>query len=100
MLHSTTSGHGTRSDEVVKGETVEGSEHTPRTLNSLLNCLGQQIGPIWIITGGLSVLDVVVTLESLEALHPSIVDILGVGDELRRRSVRGRHFDVEDRLMV
>ena len=33
----------------------------------------------------LSVLDVVVTLELLEAPHPSIVDILGVGDELGRR---------------
>ena len=55
---------------------------------------------IWIITGGPSVLDVVVTLESLKALHLSIVDVLGVGDKLRRRSVGGRHFDVEDGLMV
>ena len=57
---------------------------------------------IWIITGGPSVLDVVVTLESLKALHLSIVDVLGVGDKLRRRrrSIGSRHFNVEDGLMV
>ena len=39
--------------------------------------------------------------EPLEALRPSIVDILGIGDELRRRrSVGSRHFDVEDGFMV
>ena len=81
---------------------VEGTECTPRTLDSLIDRLGQQIGPVWIVTGGPSVLDVVATLESLEALHPSIVNILGIGDELRRRrrSVGSRHFDVEDGLMV
>ena len=43
--------------------------------------------------GGPSILDVVLCLELLEALCPSVVDILGVGDELRRRrSVGGRHF--------
>ena len=47
------------------------------------------------------VLDVVAAFEPLKAIHLSIVDILGVGDELRRRrSVGSRHFDVEDGLMV
>ena len=42
---------------------------------------------------GLSILDVVLTLESLEALHAGIIDILGIGDELRRRrSIGSRHF--------
>ena len=43
--------------------------------------------------GNLRVLDVVMALEPLEAFRPSIVDILGIGDELRRRrSVGSRHF--------
>ena len=44
---------------------------------------------------GLSVLDVVAALELLEALRASIVDVLGIGDELRRRrrSVGSRHFE-------
>ena len=46
-----------------------------------------------IITGGPSILDVESTLELLEALHLSIVNVLGIGDELRRRrSVGSRHF--------
>ena len=41
-----------------------------------------------------SVLDVVPCLELLETLHMGIVNILGVGDELRRRRriVGSRHF--------
>ena len=42
--------------------------------------------------GGPSVLDVVPRLELLETLHTGIVNILGVGDKLRRRSVGSRHF--------
>ena len=93
MLQMTTSGHGTRRDEVVQQQGIEGTEHTPRTLNSLIDCLSQRIGHIRIITSSLGFLDVVPRLEMLEALRASIVDILGVGDELRRRrSIRGRHF--------
>ena len=101
-LETTTSSHRPRGDEVIQGQTIKGTERTPQTLNSLVYCLGQRIGPIWIITGGPGILDVVVTLESLEALCLSVVNILGVGDELRRRSrsVGSRHFDVEDGLMV
>ena len=45
--------------------------------------------------GSLSVLDIVPHLELLEALRASIVDVLGVGDELGRgrRSIGGRHFE-------
>ena len=44
--------------------------------------------------GATSILDVVATLESLEALRSSIVDILGVGNELRRRrSIGSRYFE-------
>ena len=45
--------------------------------------------------GSTSVLDIVVALEPLKALSVSIVDVLGIGDELRRRrrSIGGRHFE-------
>ena len=44
--------------------------------------------------GGTGVLDIVLHLELLEALRPSIVNILRVGDERRRRrSTRSRHFE-------
>ena len=48
------------------------------------------------------VLDIVPRLELLEALGTSIVDVLGIGNELRRRSrsVGSRYFDVEDGWMV
>ena len=38
-LETTTSGHGTRRNEVVEGETIKGSEHTPWTLHSLVDHL-------------------------------------------------------------
>ena len=52
--------------------------------------------------GNTGVLDIVMAFEPLEALCLSIVNILGIGDELRRgrRSVGSRHFNVEDRLVV
>ena len=101
-LETTTSGHRPGRNEVIEGETVKGSEHTPQTLHSLEDRLGRQISPVRIVTGGPSILDIVMRLEALEAFCPSIVDILGIGDELRRRrrSVRSRHVDVEDGLMV
>ena len=50
----------------------------------------------------MSILDIVGGFEPLEALCPGVVDILGKGDESRRRrgSVGNRHFNVEDGLMV
>ena len=81
-LETTTSSHRPRRDEVVQGQTIKGTERTPRTLDSLVYCLGRQIGPPRIVTSASSVLDIVATLESLEALHPSIVNILGIGNEL------------------
>ena len=55
-----------------------------------------------IVASDTGVLDVVPHLETLETLSASIVDVLGIGNELRgrRRSIGGRHFDVEDGLMV
>ena len=96
------SGHGTRRDEVVQRQRVERPESTTRTFDGLVNGLGQRVDPIGIITSGSHVLDVVPSLETLEAFGASIVDVLGIGDKLGRRrgSVGSRHFDVEDRLMV
>ena len=96
----TTSSHRTRGNEVVKRETIKGPESASRTLYSLMDRLSRWISPVRIIVGGPGVLDIVLGLELFEALHPGIIDILGIGDELRRRSVGGRHFDVEDGLMV
>ena len=94
-LEMTTSGHRPRGDEVVQRQTIEGTECTPQTLDSLENRLGRRIGPPRIIASAASVLDIVATLESLEPLCAGIVDVLGIGDELRRRrrSVGGRHFE-------
>ena len=89
------SGHQPRRDKVVQRQAIEGTESTPRTLDSLVNHLGRWIGPPRIVAGTTSVLDIVAALEPLEALSTGIVDILGIGDELRRRrrSVGGRHFE-------
>ena len=75
-------------------QTIEGTERTPWTLDSLIDRLGRWIDPPRIVAGSSSVLDVVATLELLEALSPRIVNILSIGDELRRRrSVGSRHFE-------
>ena len=93
-LETMMSGHRPRGNEVVQRQTIEGTERTPQTLNSLVNCLGQWISPARIVVGSSGILDVVAALEPLEALRSSIVDVLGVGNELRRRSrsVGSRHF--------
>ena len=94
MLETTTSGYRTSRNEVVQGESIKSMESTPQTLNSLIDCLSRRVNPVRIVSSGPSVLDVVLRLKVLEALHTGIVDILGVGDELgRRRSVGGRHFE-------
>ena len=93
-LETTTSGHRPRGNEVIQRQTVEGTERTPRTLDSLVDRFGRRIGPSWIIASDPSILDVVATLELLEALSTSVVDVLSVGHKLRRRrrSVGSRHF--------
>ena len=73
--------------------TIEGTERTPQTLDSLVHQLGQRIRPMRIIARDTGVLDVVAALEPHDALRPSIVDILRIGDKLRRRSIGSRHFE-------
>ena len=93
-LQTTTSGHRPRGNEVVQGQTIEGTEHTPWTLDSLVDHFSRRIGPVQIITGGPNILDIVPCLELFETFRPSIVDVLGVRDELRRRrSVGSGHFE-------
>ena len=94
-LETTTSGHRPRGNEVVQRQTIEGTECTPQTFDSLIHRLSRRIDPPRIVAGNSSILDIVATLESLEALGPRIVDILSIGDELRgrRRSVGSRHFE-------
>ena len=93
-LETTMSGHRTRGDEVVQQQRIERTECTPWTLDSPVYGLSQRIRRIGIIAGGSDVLDVEPHLELFETLRTSIVNILGVGDELRRRkSVGSRHFE-------
>ena len=74
-------------------ERIKGLERTPRTFNSLINCPRRWINPVGIVASGPSVLDIVLHLELFEALRMSIVNVLGIRDELRRRrSIGGRHF--------
>ena len=92
-LETTTSGHRTRRDEVVQQQGIQGTERTPWTLHGLVDDFGQQIGCVGIVASGPGILDIVLSLELLEALHMSIVDVLGIRDKLRRRrSIGGRHF--------
>ena len=51
VLQMMTSGHRIRRDEVIKGQSIQGTERTPRTLYGLIDRLGQRIGRIWIVTG-------------------------------------------------
>ena len=70
-------------------------ERTPWTFDGLIDGFCQRIDPVGIVMSGTSVLDVVPHLETLETLSASIVDVLGIGNELRgrRRSIGGRHFE-------
>ena len=101
-LEMMTSSHRTRRNKVVQRERVKRTESAPQTFNSLVDRLGQRIGCIGIVMGSPSVLDIVSCLELLETLHTGIVNVLGIGNKLRRRgrSVGSRHFDVEDRSTV
>ena len=94
-LETTTSSHGTGRDEVIQQQHVEGSESATRTFDGLVDGFGRRIDPIGIVAGGPRILDIVLRLELLEALHTSIVNVLGIGDELGRgrRSVGSRHFE-------
>ena len=92
-LEAATSSNGARRNEVVQGQRVEGSKGAAGTLHSLIDRLGQRIRRIWIVTGSMGVLDVVLGLELLEPLRMGVVNVLGVGDEgRRRRSTGSRHF--------
>ena len=93
-LETTTSGHGSTGDEVIQGQPIKGPLRTPQTLCSLEDGFGCWISPMRIVASNPRILDIVGGFEPLEALCPGIVDILGKGDESRRRrrSVGSRHF--------
>ena len=89
------SSHSPSRNKVVQWKRVEGPESTPQTLHGLIDRLSQRIYAVRIVVSGPGVLDVVSPLELLEALCTSVVDVLGVGDELgrRSRSIGSRHFE-------
>ena len=94
VLETTTSSHRPRGDEVVQGQPIEGLLRATRSLRSLVDVFGCWISPARIIVSNPRVLDVVGGFEPLEALRPSIVDVLGKRDKSRRRrgSIGSRHF--------
>ena len=81
-------------DEVVQGQPVKGPLGTSQTLRCLEDVFGCWISPTRIVASNPRILDIVGGFEPLEALHPGVVDVLGKGDESRRRrrSVGSRHF--------
>ena len=88
------SSYSPRGNKVVQQQRVEGPESAAWTFDGLIDGFGRGINPVGIVTGSPSILDVVPCLELFEAVSTSIVDVLSVGDELRRgRSVGGRHFE-------
>ena len=89
------SSNGTRGDEVVQRQRVEGPESATRTLDGLVDDFGRGVNTVWIIASGPRVLDVIPSLETFEPISTGIVDILSIGDKLgrRRRRVGGRHFE-------
>ena len=94
MLQTTTSRNRTSQDKAVQRESIQGAERASWTLHSLIDNFGQRIRHIRIVMSGSRVLDIVVRLEVFETLCASIVDVLGIGNKLRRRrSVGGRHFE-------
>ena len=69
-------------------------ESTTWTLHSLIDCFGCRVNAVQVVTGVSGVLDIVPCLELFETLGAGVVDVLGIGDELRRgrRSVGSGHF--------
>ena len=94
MLETTASRHGARRNKVVQRQRIKGTKSTTWTLHSLVDGFGRRVYTVGIIASGSHVLDVVPPLELFEALSASVVDVLGIRDELGRRgrSVGSRHF--------
>ena len=92
MLGVTTSSDESQSDEVLEQESIKGPLQATTTLDSVVDIFGCQVGPPRIVAGGTGVLLVEDGLVLLKALHLGVVNILGKGNESRRRSIGGRHF--------
>ena len=93
MLQMTTSHNWTQHQEVLEGQLFEGSFGASGILDLIVDSLWDQIGGVWIVMCGASILLVVQGLELLEALHLGVVGISSEGDKSRgRRSVGSRHF--------
>ena len=93
-LEATVSSYRPTGNEVVQRQPIEGPLRTPRTLHGLEDGFGCWISPTRIVASNPCILDIVGGFEPLEALCPGVVDVLGEGDESRRRrSVGSRHFE-------
>ena len=87
-----TSSDRSRSDEVSKGESLEGSLRAARRLDSVVDVFCHQVSPSLIIASNPSILLVVDRMELLEAFCVGVVDVLSIGHKRSRRSVGIRHF--------
>ena len=88
------SSNGSRSDEVLEGESIKGPLQTTRTFDGIVDISHHQVGPLWIVTSSPGVLLVEDGFVPLEAFQVGVIDVLSVGRKRSRwrRSVGGRHF--------
>ena len=88
-----TNSNGSRGDEILKGECVKSPLRTPGTLDGIVDVFHHQVSPLQIVASSLGVLLVEDGLVLFEPLCLGVVDILGKGNESRRRrSIGSRHF--------
>ena len=94
-LEAMTSSDGPRGDETLKRESIESLLRTSGTLDGIIDVFSCWVGPPRVVIGGTGVLLVEDGFVLFKALHLGVVDVLGKGDESRRRgrrSVGSRHF--------
>ena len=88
------SSNGSRSDEVLEGESIKGPLQTTRTLDGIVNIFRCWVGPSLIIASNPGVLLVEDGFVLLEALQVGVINILSIRSKRgrRRRSVGVGHF--------
>ena len=81
----TMSDNQSQSDEVLKGQGFKGPLQTTRTLDGVVDVFSCWVGPSWIVVSSTGILLVEDDPVLFKALCLGVIDILGVGDESRRR---------------
>ena len=92
-LEATTSRNQSGSDEVLERERVEGLLRAATQLDGIVDLFCCRVCALWIVSGAASILLVEDGFVLFEALRLGVVNVLGEGDESRRRrNIGGRHF--------